>query len=628
MDNKLFPPKFLAFFLSFSALLFVQEHTAAVTLNSPELYSLGDFNISSIPQTREYRFTITNETSAPDGFTRNVLVINSQIPGPLIEANEGDTLNIHVENKMSGSVSIHWHGIFQNETAWMDGVTGVTQCPIPPGQSFTYTFTIKEQFGTFWYHAHSQNYLADGIAGPLIVHSPDDPLKKGQDFEQDVILMMTDWYHDMSDDILRQQLSAGYNGSQAAPSSNSVLINGIGYFNCSYSPADRQCNTVGVTDFPKVDLLAGTKARLRLINGGAHAMFRVSADEHTLAVVEADSTGVRGPQGFHRIPFHNGERYSVILDLTNDSVGDTFFVRSAIDTDCFAWLAPGINETAGTGRAIVRVVDSIDPDCIDDTAFPTPTTSDWNDTISGPCVDLDPSTLTPLISKAACTDVIGRVFFESSVGFIINNSTGVPQSEGRFFIRNVTWLTFPFQPVLYDVISGGSGAIDQTEVAAFTMDRAGCYDLVINNLDVGINHPYHLHGVDRYVVATGEGRLTPDAAASLTYNITNPLRRDTEVVPGGTYAVYRLVADNPGVWILHCHIGWHLGAGFAGVIVMQPDVLAQRILPAANGALCNTVTPTTVNITEPGRRRRSIAQQHGYKMYSPRSSSPQGSLSV
>ncbi|KAH9811516.1 multi-copper oxidase laccase-like protein [Melampsora americana] len=546
MDNKLFSYRSLASFLCLSALLFIKEHVATVKFNSPELYSLGDFNISSTPQTRDYTFIVTNETAAPDGFTRNVLVINSQIPGPLIEANESDTLNIHVENKMAGTLSIHWHGLLSRlmiESLYQ----GVTQCPIPAGQSFTYTFTIKEQFGTFWYHAHSQNYMIDGISGPLIVHSPNDPLKKGQDFEQDVILMMADWHHDMSDDILRQQLSTGYNGSQAAPS----------------------------------------PARLRLINGGAHAMFRVSADEHTLAVVEADSTGVRAPQGFHRVPF----------------------------------LAPGINETAGTGRAIVRVVNSTVPEGINNTAFSIPTTLDWNDTISGPCVDLDPSTLTPLISKAACTDVIGRVFFESSVGFIIDNSTGVPQSEGRFFIRNTTWLTFPFQPVLYDLISGGSGAIDQTEVAAFTMDKVGCYDLVINNLDAGIDHPYHLHGVDRYVVATGQGRLTPEAAETLTYNLTNPLRRDTEVVPGGQYAVYRLVADNPGVWILHCHIGWHLGAGFAGVIVMQPDVLAQRVLPTSNGALCNTVTPETVNTTEPGRRKRSIAQQHAYKIYSPRSSS-------
>ncbi|KAH9807685.1 hypothetical protein DFH28DRAFT_1202829 [Melampsora americana] len=71
-------------------------------------------------------------------------------------------------------------------------------------------------------------------------------------------------------------------------------------------------------------------------------------------------------------------------------------------------LAAAVSETAGTGRAIVCVVNSTVPEVINNTAFAIPTTVDWNDTISGPCVDLDPSTLTPLISKAACTNVIGR----------------------------------------------------------------------------------------------------------------------------------------------------------------------------------------------------------------------------
>jgi len=48
----------------------------------------------------------------------------------------------------------------------------------------------------------------------------------------------------------------------------------------------------------------------------------------------------------------------------------------------------------------------------------------------------------------------------------------------------------------------------------------------------------------------------------------------------------RVHAANPGVWFFHCHLGWHLGAGFAGVVVLQPDVLAQTPLPPASRALC------------------------------------------
>lgn len=52
-------------------------------------------------------------------------------------------------------------------TNWMDGSGGVTQCPIPPGQSFTYNFTVPNQWGTYWWHAHAASQYVDGIVGTL-----------------------------------------------------------------------------------------------------------------------------------------------------------------------------------------------------------------------------------------------------------------------------------------------------------------------------------------------------------------------------------------------------------------------------------------------------------------------------
>ena len=65
---------------------------------------------------------------------------------------------------------------------------------------------------------------------------------------------------------------------------------------------------------------------------------------------------------------------------------------------------------------------------------------------------------------------------------------------------------------------------------------------------------YHLHGNEFQIVARGSGTLDAAEAASIDYNTTNPLRRDTLVIPGGEYAVLRISNDNPGVWVLHCHI--------------------------------------------------------------------------
>jgi len=54
-------------------------------------------------------------------------------------------------------------GIRQNGTNWADGVPGITQCPIPANSMFTYRFTVTGQQGTYWYHAHVGNTLADGL---------------------------------------------------------------------------------------------------------------------------------------------------------------------------------------------------------------------------------------------------------------------------------------------------------------------------------------------------------------------------------------------------------------------------------------------------------------------------------
>jgi FtsP/CotA-like multicopper oxidase with cupredoxin domain len=88
------------------------------------------------------------------GVSRSVLAINGQYPGPLIRMNRGDRLLVNLTNNLPNATSLHWHGLFQNGTNWMDGTTGVTQCPVPPGRSFSYNFTVPSQFGTYWWHAH------------------------------------------------------------------------------------------------------------------------------------------------------------------------------------------------------------------------------------------------------------------------------------------------------------------------------------------------------------------------------------------------------------------------------------------------------------------------------------------
>lgn len=101
--------------------------------------------------TRSYDFTIAECNIRPDGVeTKKAVCVNGQFPGPLIEANYGDMIRVKVTNKLHDEgTSMHWHGFLQTGMNQMDGVPGVTQCPIAPGDTMTYEFRA-ELYGSAW----------------------------------------------------------------------------------------------------------------------------------------------------------------------------------------------------------------------------------------------------------------------------------------------------------------------------------------------------------------------------------------------------------------------------------------------------------------------------------------------
>lgn len=94
--------------------------------------------------TVSYDFDVGWVVANPDGaFERQTIGINGQWPIPAITANVGDRVVVNVKNSLQNqTTSLHFHGIYQNGTTNMDGATGVSQCPIPPGATFTYDFKV------------------------------------------------------------------------------------------------------------------------------------------------------------------------------------------------------------------------------------------------------------------------------------------------------------------------------------------------------------------------------------------------------------------------------------------------------------------------------------------------------
>ncbi|CAE6467893.1 unnamed protein product, partial [Rhizoctonia solani] len=469
----------LASFFGFAAAQTTTAATATVTQALSQLTLSSDFEITDVPVTRTYDWTVATATGSPDGYYRPMLVVNGQYPGPTIEANDGDTIVINVQNDMSVGTTIHWHGLFQEGTPWMDGPAGIAQCPIPAGSSFTYQFTINGQYGTYWWHAHASTQLVDGLHGALIIHSPDDPLKRGVDYDEDQILVVADWYHDTSSVITSALSSAGYHGSIAAPSPNSALINGQGIWDCATYGNSSTCFTQTPLE---IQVVPNKKYRFRLINTAAHAMFWVSLDGHTFNVTEADDTGVysEANSALHRLKFHNGQRYSVIVDTSVGSVGDSYWMRAEMNTACLTTLP---DDFANTTYAIVRYVEE------DGTGAGTtdPTTSDWTDVISGAeCTDIDTSSLTPIVVKDAPTTVVKRGMLQT--GFAVSLDSAGNLDTG-FEVNATEFVDLVYQPILHTIASGGT--VNASNVASVVYDSAGAVDLIINNLDTAIDHPYH-----------------------------------------------------------------------------------------------------------------------------------------
>ncbi len=124
------------------------------------------------------------------GLTGNCWGYNGQVHGPTIEAVEGDRLRIYVTNKLPAPTTIHWHGIFL--PCGMDGVGGLTQRSIAPGETFKYEFTLR-QHGTFMYHSHhdEMTQMAMGMLGMIVIH----PRNPGPDYkvDRDFTIMLSEW---------------------------------------------------------------------------------------------------------------------------------------------------------------------------------------------------------------------------------------------------------------------------------------------------------------------------------------------------------------------------------------------------------------------------------------------------
>lgn len=134
------------------------------------------------------------EWEVAPGLIVNTWGYNGINPGPVIELAEGDRVRIYVTNKLPAPTTIHWHGVLL--PCGMDGVTGLTQPAIPPGETFLYEF-IFSKAGTFMYHPHFDDMTQEGmgLTGMILVHKRESDISKRPD--RDFAILLQEWNIDV-----------------------------------------------------------------------------------------------------------------------------------------------------------------------------------------------------------------------------------------------------------------------------------------------------------------------------------------------------------------------------------------------------------------------------------------------
>lgn len=534
------------------------------------------------PDGREYNILTNYEIDAPIGIQRNYILtindgwinadgrnfteakkFNDTYPGPWIQACWGDTVNVTVINNMKhNGTSIHWHGIRQNQTSHMDGVNGVTQCPISPGDSYTYSFRAV-QYGSSWYHSHYSVQYADGLVGPLTIHGPDSASFD----EPKQPILMTDWGHDSAFNSIYHQ-----NPNLTNPS---ILLNGHGNvtrYDSKNPPPDSPIPEEFVLEFEKRHIGQNGRAKrymLRLINTSFRSTFVFSIDNHVLKVIDSDFVPIE-PYHTTSILVGIGQRYRVIVEARPDEDDDgsnpvpedgNFWIRTFVADECGQ---PGQTGYERTG--IVRYNSKSTSD---------PTSKPWPN-MPMACSDEPYHLLKPKIPwfVGEAANSVERFTLESDFS---SNNKPYPLAKFALDPESATGFT-PLQinysePIIQHLDDFSGKWPQQWVVIPEDFNSSSwVYLLLTGSKSAGITrgaHPIHLHGHD---FALLQQSSLPFTTANVNLTLINPPRRDVVLLPEDGFIIIAFKSDNPGTWLLHCHIAFHASEGLAlQILERQPE---------------------------------------------------------
>ncbi|OAX35604.1 Fet3 protein [Rhizopogon vinicolor AM-OR11-026] len=490
----------------------------------------------------------------PDGlFERRVIGVNGTWPPPPIEVSTTDSLLVHTTNSIDKPITLHHHGMYFNSTAWMDGAMAVSQCGIPPGQTFDYAVPIDSsgQVGTYWAHGHANGIYVDGLRTSLLLHSPNETYAGQYDAEFTVVL--GDWYH-TEQPILSNQFINIANPGGAEPIPDSALMyfsqNGSYLAPISGSKPSPVTSAVGFNENATLPFQPGKTYRLRVINTSAFAGFFFWIDGHEMRIIEADGTDTQ-EQSVDMLSLSVAQRYSVLVTARNDT-SSNWAIHANMDTTMFDKVPSGLNP---------NVTSSITYASSSDLTILSPVSS---------YTMVNDSALVPVVAVPA---PLPTSTFELEFNFQTTND-----GTNHAFVNNLVY-NQPLVPAIVSALTLGENATSQEAYGpySFVLNYEDVVDIVVMNADTG-QHPFHLHGHKMQIVNRAIDYTSDDPSLNppLIEGQTNPMRRDTITITGGGSVTLRFIADNPGAWLFHCHIEWHLESGLAVQFIEAPLLAQER----------------------------------------------------
>lgn len=220
----------------------------------------------------------------------------------------------------------------------------------------------------------------------------------------------------------------------------------------------------------------------------------------------------------------------MIVTADQASVAENFWLRAIPQSACSESLSPQ------NIKGIVYYGDSPS----------TPTTSKYSYTDS--CDDEDMSDLTPIVTESVSTP-----YYNKSEPVTLGKNGG---SLYRWKLNSTSMHVDWTDPTLLEVYRGHHSWTNSSGVIELPNKNEWVYIVIETTLSVP--HPIHLHGHDFYVMAQGSGTYDGDVTS-----LASPPKRDTAMLPSDGHLVIAFKTDNPGAWLMHCHIGWHTEEGFA-----------------------------------------------------------------